>query len=102
MSAGVAIPVTADAPSREDLVRVSVWEIPVRVTHWLIAVSIVTLSISGFYIGWPFVAVSGPAGESALMAWMKFIHGVSAYTFTGALLVRIIWMCTGNKEDTKL
>ncbi|MBY0493383.1 MAG: hypothetical protein K2Y23_04155 [Cyanobacteria bacterium] len=32
-----------------------------RVTHWLIALSIGVLTITGFYIGRPFVTVPGPA-----------------------------------------
>lgn len=79
------------------IVRVYVWEIPVRVTHWLIAGSIVLLSITGFYIGRPFVTVSGPAGDSFLMGWVKVIHGYTAYVFITAVLVRMIWMFTGNK-----
>ena len=79
------------------IVRVYVWEIPVRVTHWLIAISILMLSITGFYIGRPFVTVPGPAGGSFFMGWVKVIHGYTAYVFITAVLVRLIWMFTGNK-----
>ena len=80
-----------------DIVRVYVWEVPVRVTHWLIAISIVLLSVTGFYIGRPYVTVPGPAGQSFVMGWMKVLHGYAAYAFIVAVLVRIIWMFTGNK-----
>jgi Ni/Fe-hydrogenase 1 B-type cytochrome subunit len=80
-----------------DLVRVYVWQIPVRITHWLIAATLVTLSVSGFYIGRPFMTVTGPAGESFVMGWMKVIHAYSAWVFITAVVVRIIWMFTGNK-----
>src|SRR3990167_4804750 len=56
------------------LVRVYVWEVPVRVTHWLIVLSIAVLSVTGFYIGYPFVTVSGPAGRHFVMGWTKVIH----------------------------
>jgi Ni/Fe-hydrogenase 1 B-type cytochrome subunit len=85
----------SEAPSTE-IVRVYVWQTPVRITHWLIALSIVVLSATGFYIGRPFVTVSGPAGQSFFMGWVKVIHGYTAYVFIGAVLVRIIWMFTGN------
>lgn len=85
----------SDAPSAE-IVRVYVWQAPVRITHWLIALSIVVLSATGFYIGRPFVTVSGPAGQSFFMGWVKVIHGYTAYVFIGAVIVRIIWMFTGN------
>lgn len=80
-----------------DIVRVYVWEAPVRITHGLIAVSIVVLSVTGFYIGRPFLVVPGPAGQSFVMGWMKVIHGYTAYVFILSVLVRIIWMFTGNK-----
>lgn len=80
-----------------DLVRVYVWEVPVRATHWLIVLSIAVLSVTGFYIGYPFITVSGPAGQRFVMGWMKVIHMWAAWVFMGAVLVRIIWMFTGNK-----
>ena len=83
--------------SPSNIVRVYVWEFPVRITHWLIAISIVVLSVTGFYIGRPYISVPGAAGQSFVMGWMKVIHGYAAYTFIVAVLVRIIWMFTGNK-----
>ena len=79
------------------IVRVYVWQIPVRVTHWLIALSIVVLSATGFYIGNPFITVSGEARAHFVMGWVKVVHGYTAYVFIAAVLVRIIWMFTGNK-----
>jgi Ni/Fe-hydrogenase 1 B-type cytochrome subunit len=78
------------------IVKVYVWEAPVRITHWLIALSIVVLSVTGIYIGNPFITVSGRAGDHFVMGWMKVIHGYTAYVFIAAVLVRIIWMFTGN------
>ncbi len=80
-----------------EIVRVYVWEAPVRITHWLIALSIVVLSVTGFYIGRPFISVPGPAGQSFVMGWIKVIHGYAAYVFLVAVLARVIWMFTGNK-----
>ena len=79
------------------IVKVYVWEAPVRITHWLIALSIVVLSATGLYIGRPFMTVPGPAGQSFVMGWVKVIHGYTAFIFITAVLVRIIWMFTGNK-----
>ena len=84
-------------PSESRIVKVYVWEAPVRITHWLIALAIVVLSVTGFYIGNPFITVSGRAGDHFLMGWMKVIHGYTAYVFIAAVLARIIWMFTGNK-----
>jgi Ni/Fe-hydrogenase 1 B-type cytochrome subunit len=86
---------SARAPS--DLVRVYVWEVPVRVTHWLIAFSIVVLSVTGFYIGRPFITVTGPANQHFVMGWVKTIHGYTAFVFMASVVARLIWMFTGNR-----
>jgi Ni/Fe-hydrogenase 1 B-type cytochrome subunit len=76
---------------------VYVWQVPVRLTHWLIAASIIVLAVTGFYIGRPMITVPGPAGESFFMGWVKVVHGYVAYVFLTAVVVRLIWMFTGNK-----
>ena len=78
-------------------VRVYVWQIPVRFTHWLIAVSIVVLSATGLYIGNPFLIVTGEARQHFVMGTIKTIHFYTAYVFIGAVLMRLIWMFSGNK-----
>ena len=66
----------APVGSRE-IVPVYVWEVPVRLAHWLIALSIAVLSATGLYLGHPFMTVPGPAEQSFVMGWAKVIHGLS-------------------------
>ena len=80
-----------------DIVPVYVWQIPVRVTHWLIALTLLILSVTGLYIGRPFMTVPGQAGQWFVMGWMRIIHFYAAIVFTCAVIVRVIWMFTGNK-----
>lgn len=80
-----------------ELVGVYVWQIPVRIAHWLIAISIFVQSATGIYMGRPFMTVSGPAGDSFVMGWVKVVHGYAAYVFIAALVMRFIWMFTGNR-----
>jgi Ni/Fe-hydrogenase 1 B-type cytochrome subunit len=80
-----------------NLVRVYVWEWPVRVTHWLIAGSIVLCSATGIYIGNPFLISSGPAGSRFLMGAAKLLHSYGAIVFTLSVLSRIAWMFIGNQ-----
>jgi Ni/Fe-hydrogenase 1 B-type cytochrome subunit len=79
------------------LTKVYVWQIPVRVTHWLIALSIVVLAVTGIYIGRPFIAVSGPAGERFVMGTMRTIHFYAAIVFSLSVFARIVWMFLGNR-----
>jgi Ni/Fe-hydrogenase 1 B-type cytochrome subunit len=92
-----AVVVPPPAAAADELVKVYVWQIPVRITHWVIALTLAILSVTGFYIGRPFMSVPGPAGEAFVMGWMKVIHLYAAWAFTAAVVVRVIWMFTGNK-----
>ena len=76
-------------------VKVYVWEIPVRLTHWLNVVSLIALSITGYYVSDPFIHAQ--SSEQYIMGWMRFIHFVSAYTFLMSLIIRIYWSFVGNK-----
>lgn len=81
----------------EAVVPIYVWEVPVRITHWLVVFSVLVLSATGFYIGNPFISVSGPAREHFVMGTMRTIHLYAAIVFTLALFVRIYWLFVGNK-----
>lgn len=80
-----------------DQARVYVWEIPVRVTHWSIALAIVVLSATGLYMGHPFLIAAGRASQHFLMGMAKLIHFYAAIVFTLAVLARIAWMFLGNR-----
>jgi len=55
-------------------VRVYVWQWPVRATHWATAYAILFLAATGLYMGHPFIAVPGAAGQHFVMGWAKTIH----------------------------
>lgn len=88
---------TPHSEHRKDLVRVYVWEFPVRFAHWLIAISFVVLGATGFYIAHPFIAVAGDARQHFVMGWVRAIHFYFAIAFTLAVVLRIAWMFMGNK-----
>ncbi len=78
--------------------RVYVWELPVRVTHWLLFFSVLILSATGYYLGHPFISVPGPAKEHFVMGTARAIHLYTAIVFTLAVLVRIFyWSFAGNR-----
>lgn len=78
----------------ENLVRVYVWEIPVRVAHWLIFFSIFVLGFTGYYMYNPFIISRD--GSVFLMAQMRFVHEVTAFVFIAVVLVRSYWWFTGS------
>ena len=90
-------PGSVPPPADTDLVRVYVWEWPVRLAHWLIVISIFFLSWTGIYIGHPFLIAPGEARFQFVMGWAKTIHSYFAIVFAMAVLVRVIWMFSGNR-----
>jgi Ni/Fe-hydrogenase 1 B-type cytochrome subunit len=94
-----AAAVPAAAPqerSDTDLVRVYVWQWPVRLTHWLIALSIVVLAVTGIYIGRPLLVVPGEARFHFVTGTMKVVHSYAAIVFALSVISRVIWMFAGN------
>ena len=83
-------------PRRTALQRTYVWDLVVRLTHWLIAGSLVVLAVTGIYIGDPFIISAGPAGEHFVMGTMKVIHFYGSIVFTLAVLSRLLWLFVGS------
>jgi Ni/Fe-hydrogenase 1 B-type cytochrome subunit len=74
-------------------VRIYVWQVPVRLTHWVTAGCIVVLSLTGGYIADPFLI---PPGGS-VMTTVRLVHMITAFTLMASLLLRLVWMVTGNR-----
>jgi Ni/Fe-hydrogenase 1 B-type cytochrome subunit len=72
-----------------------VWEVPVRVTHWVNVLSIITLSATGIFIGTAKTLALEPS--QFIMGWFRFVHFVAAYAFAVSVLARIYWMFRGNR-----
>jgi Ni/Fe-hydrogenase 1 B-type cytochrome subunit len=88
----------AQSPKRKvTLERVYVWELPVRLTHWLLFFSILVLSATGYYISHPFISVPGQAKDHFVMGTVRTIHLYAAIVFTLAVVVRIYWFFAGNQ-----
>lgn len=76
-------------------VTVRVWELPVRITHWVIFLAVVVLSVTGFYIGRPFI-IAG-TDPRFLMGWIRSIHSVAAWVMIAAIGARLVWSLLGNR-----
>ncbi|HIJ82186.1 MAG TPA: Ni/Fe-hydrogenase, b-type cytochrome subunit [Desulfuromonadales bacterium] len=72
-----------------------IWELPVRWCHWVNVASIVTLAVTGFFIGTPFSF--GSSTSDFTMGWIRFVHFTAAYAFAVSLASRVLWSLVGNK-----
>lgn len=86
-------------PISKDNVKVYVWELPIRIWHWVNALAIVILMVTGIYIGKPFAGAGIPeeAYYSNLMGWMRYVHFFAAFIFTANSIYRLYWAVMGNK-----
>jgi Ni/Fe-hydrogenase 1 B-type cytochrome subunit len=77
--------------------RVYVWQLPVRFYHWLNALCVVVLCITGFLIGHPIaIAYSSEAYQQYWFGTVRFVHFVTAFVFFFNFLFRIYWGFAGN------
>lgn len=72
-----------------------IWELPVRWCHWINVLSIITLSVTGFFIGKPYSF--GSSASDFTMGWIRFVHFTAAYVFTVSVASRVIWSLIGNR-----
>lgn len=78
--------------------KIYVWELPVRIYHWLNALCVITLAVTGYLIGSPPALQS--SSEASFSYWfgtLRFIHFVAAFIFFFNFLFRIYWGFTGNR-----
>ena len=53
---------------------VKVWTVAMRLNHWGMALSILVLIITGFYIAEPFSMLTGETVDKFFMGYVRFVH----------------------------
>jgi Ni/Fe-hydrogenase 1 B-type cytochrome subunit len=82
----------------QDFKRVYVWELPVRLTHWINVLAITVLAVTGYLIARPPAILSST--EATELYWfgtVRAIHFIAAYVFLFAIILRIYWLFYGNQ-----
>lgn len=81
---------------RGDFIWVYLWGAPLRVMHWIAALCVVALIISGLYIGRPYFGSSGEASSHFMMGRFRFLHFTAAAVIVMTGIVRVYWLFAGN------
>lgn len=81
---------------------VYVYEAPVRLWHWVNALAITVLCVSGYFIGVPLPTMPGEASEQYLMGYIRFAHFAAGYVLAIGLLGRAYWALVGNHHAREL
>ncbi len=78
--------------------RARVWDLPVRVIHWLLVLALVVLSVTGFLIGDPALR---PSRATDWVTWVKTIHEFTAYVFIALIVARVMWLFTSPSPRSR-
>ncbi|MCG5031424.1 Ni/Fe-hydrogenase, b-type cytochrome subunit [Mesosutterella sp. OilRF-GAM-744-9] len=74
-----------------------VWEAPVRVWHWLMVVTMVTMIVTGYLIGRPLSSNMADTWQTYQFGYIRMLHFIAAFAFTGLFIYRIFWAFMGNR-----
>jgi len=105
MSATTTPPTSPPPDPRTDAERagyrwIYMWHWPIRAMHWLAAISMAVLVVTGFYIGRPYFAPApGETVDHFVMGTMRFIHFVAAGVLVATGIVRVYWLFAGNRYE---
>jgi Ni/Fe-hydrogenase 1 B-type cytochrome subunit len=81
---------------------VYVYEAPLRLWHWVNALAITVLAISGYLIASPLASQPGEASDHFLMGYIRFAHFSAGYVLAIGLLGRIYWAFVGNHHARQI
>ncbi len=87
------IPTKLVRPSYE---RIYVWQWPVRIFHWVNALCVCVLFVTGWLIANPILVSNGEAIDHMVMGRVRQVHFASAMIFTVCFMWRIVWFWIGN------
>ncbi|MDA9537092.1 Ni/Fe hydrogenase 1 b-type cytochrome subunit, partial [Bradyrhizobium sp. CCBAU 21362] len=96
--------IAADAAGERAVGRptVYVYEAPVRICHWVNALSILILMVTGYLIGTPLPSVQGEASASFVMGYIRFAHFSAGQVLAVFFLARILWAFVGNHHSRQI
>ena len=94
----------ADAHGEQAIDRKSVYvyEAPVRIWHWVNALAILTLALTGYFIGSPLPSQPGEASANFLMGYIRFTHFAAGQVMAIFLILRVYWAIVGNKHARQI
>lgn len=81
---------------------VYVYEAPLRIWHWVNALSIMVLCLTGYFIASPLPTVMGEASDHYIMGYIRFAHFSAGYIMAIGFVFRIYWAFAGNHHARQI
>ncbi len=93
-----------DLESVKRQTSVYVYEAPVRIWHWVNALVIIVLMITGYFIGSPppTMGAQGEAYNQFFFGYIRFFHFAAGWILCIGFLGRIYWAIVGNSHARQL
>lgn len=79
-----------------------VYEAPVRLWHWINALAMTVLAVTGYFIANPLQSTPGEATANFLMGYVRYVHFAAGYVLAFGFLGRIYWAFVGNKHARQI
>jgi Ni/Fe-hydrogenase 1 B-type cytochrome subunit len=78
--------------------RLYIWERPVRLYHWVTALSLAVLVATGLLIGRPpAFLTTADASATRWFGLVRLVHFAAGFAFMGVFLLRMYWLIAGNR-----
>lgn len=84
---------------RGDITWIYLWGAPLRFSHWLSALTLVVLFVTGLFISFPMWVTSGEASSHFVMGRFRFVHFTAAGLLVAGGIIRVYWMFAGNQFE---
>lgn len=102
-------PIAAHDVAPEDVATISrqtsiyVYEAPVRMWHWINAAAILTLCLTGYFIGSPPPSMQiGEATDQFVFGYIRFAHFAAGWVLAIGFLSRVYWALVGNHHARQM
>lgn len=82
--------------------KIYVYESPLRIWHWINALCIVLLCITGYLIAKPPPTLPGEASEHFLLGNIRMVHFAAGQVLAIGFLGRIFWAFAGNHHARQI
>ena len=92
-----------DAATATRQTSVYVYEAPLRIWHWVNALAITVLALTGYFIGSPPPSMQiGEAAHQFFFGYIRFAHFAAGWILAIGFLGRIYWAIFGNHHARQL
>ena len=79
-----------------------VYDAAIRIWHWVTALAIVVLCVTGYFIGSPPPSIGGEAYQHYMFGWFRFAHFAAGMILGVAFVLRLYRVLTGGSHARQI